>query len=66
MAKVNRGNLYDYYIHFNPYTEYWNAVKRDKAVDYLNGKLGPNDVLKHKNINDLIRYLTNEPELNND
>lgn len=49
--------LYDWYLHFNPYTGYWNAVKRDKANQYLNGTLGANDVVKHKNINDLIRYI---------
>lgn len=50
--------LYSYYLHYNPYTEYWNAVPRDKSVEYLNGTLGGNDVIKHKNINDLIRYLS--------
>lgn len=50
-------NLYDYYIHYNPYTGYWNAVKRDKSVQYLNGTLSADDVLKNKNIDDLIRYL---------
>lgn len=60
MPKVNRGNLYDYYLHYNPYTGYWNAVKRDKAVNYLNGRLGANDVVKHKNIEILIDYLTKE------
>jgi hypothetical protein len=50
--------LYNYYLHFNPYTGYWNAVKREKSVDYLNGKLGMNDVLKYKDINDLIRFIS--------
>lgn len=52
------GELYDYYLHYNPYTGYWNAVKREKSVDYLNGKLGGNDVLKYKNIEDLIRFIS--------
>ena len=60
MAKINRGNLYDYYIHYNPYTGYWNGVRRDKAIDYLNGKLGGDDVVKHKNIEVLIDYLSKE------
>jgi hypothetical protein len=51
-------SLYNYYLHYNPYTGYWNAVPREKANDYLNGKLGANDVLKYKNVEDLIRYIT--------
>lgn len=54
-------NLYNYYIHFNPYTGYWNAVSRDKSVEYLNGKLGADDVIKHKDVNTLISYLSKEP-----
>ncbi len=60
MAKVNRGNLYDYYMHFNPYTGYWNAVKRENSVYYLNGTLGANDVIKNKDILVLIDYLSKE------
>ena len=50
--------LYDYYFHYNAYTGYWNAVKREKAIDYLNGKLGADEVLKNKDINNLIRFLS--------
>lgn len=49
--------LYDYYLHYNPYTGYWNAVLRTKATEYLNGTLGANDVLKSKNIGDLIDFI---------
>lgn len=49
--------LYDYFFHFNAYTGYWNAVNRNKANQYLNGTLGPEDTLKSKDINDLIRFL---------
>lgn len=51
-------NLYDWYFHFNHYTGYWNAVKRDKTTEYMNGTLKPDDILKSKNIKDLINYIT--------
>lgn len=50
--------LYGWYLHFNPYTGYWNAVKRDKAIEYLNGNMKPEDVLKNKDVNNLIKYLS--------
>ena len=50
--------LYDYYLHFNHYTDYWNAVKRDKSINYLNGTLSEEEVLKSKDINDLIRFIS--------
>ncbi len=60
MEQKDQSNiLYDYYLHFNPYTGYWNAVKRDKAVEYLNGTLKPEDVLKNKDPMNLIKYLNN-------
>jgi hypothetical protein len=61
MTKEQNTALYSYYLHFNPYTGYWNAVNRDKSVDYLNGKLSGNDIIKHKDINTLISYLSKEP-----
>jgi len=61
MTREQNSALYSYYLHFNPYTGYWNAVPRDKSVDYLNGRLGGNDVIKHKNITTLIGYLTKTP-----
>lgn len=51
-------NLYDYFIHFNPFTGYWNAVKREHSHHYLNGTLKKDEIIKHKNINDIIRYLS--------
>ena len=54
-----QGNiLYSYFFHFNIYTGYWNAVKRDLSVNYLNGKLNEEDVIKNKSIEDLIRFLS--------
>lgn len=61
MTREQGANLYSYYMHYNPYTGLWNAVPRDKAVDYLNGKLGGNDVIKNKDINTLIGYMSKEP-----
>lgn len=55
-------NLYDYYFHFNIYTEEWNAVKRTQANEYLNGALKDNEVLKNTNINNLIKYLSKQPK----
>lgn len=51
-------NLYGYFLHYNPYTKYWNAVSRDKANQYLNGTLKGDDVLKNKDVNKLIGYLS--------
>jgi hypothetical protein len=53
-------NLYDYYFHFNIYTDEWNAVKRTDAVEYLNGTLDKNSVLKNTNINNLIKYISKQ------
>lgn len=52
------GNLYDWFLHYNHYTGYWNALKRDKSNQYLNGTLDDNDVLKNKDVNVLIKYIT--------
>lgn len=53
----NKTNLYPWYLHYNPYTEMWNGVPRDKAGEYLNGTLSENDVIKNKNINVIINYI---------
>jgi hypothetical protein len=50
--------LYDYIFHFNSYTEYWNAIKRDRKDAYFNGELNENEVIKNKDINILIDYIT--------
>lgn len=50
-------NLYDYFLHYNIYTKEWNAVSRDKANQYLNGTLDKKDVIKYKDIGDLIKYI---------
>ena len=50
--------LYSYLFHYNPYTGYWNAFLRDKANQYLNGTLDENDVIKAKDYNDIVKYIT--------
>lgn len=49
--------LYSYYLHWNPYTEKWNAVPRDKASEYLNGMLTDKEVLKDKDLDVLIEKI---------
>lgn len=52
--------LYSWYIHFNPYIGQdgiWNAVKRSQSVEYLNGTLDANDIIKHKDVMVLIKYI---------
>jgi hypothetical protein len=51
-------SLYDYYLHYNPYTGLWNAVKRDLANQYLNGLLSDKEVIRHKDIDGLIKVIT--------
>jgi hypothetical protein len=55
-----KSKLYDYFIHYNPYTEKWNAVKRDSANQYLNGKLTDKEVIRDTDINKLIEKVKNE------
>lgn len=50
--------LYDYFFHYNPYTGYWNAFRREKYPDYMNGKLKADEVLKNKDVNKLVSYLS--------
>lgn len=49
--------LYDIYFHFNHYKEEWNAVPRDKIVDYHNGTLKKGIVKTHTNFNKLINII---------
>lgn len=53
----NKDILYDYYMHYNNNTGYWNAVPRNKAVHYMNGTLRDDEILKHKSISILIEGL---------
>ena len=58
IVQKDKTELYDYYIHYNPYTGYWNAFKRDVAVNYLNGTLKDGEVMKSKSIDDLVKYIS--------
>jgi len=49
--------LYDYYLHYNPYTGYWNAVKRSIANQYLNGTLTNKEIIRDTDVNKLIEKL---------
>jgi hypothetical protein len=49
--------LYKYFMHYNSFTETWNAVPRELASQYLNGTLSEEDVLKNKDIKILINYI---------
>ena len=49
-------NLYDYFLHYNIYTEEWNAILRTGYNTYLNG--GKTEVIKDKDIKGLIEKIT--------
>ncbi len=55
--KDNKDVLYNYILHFNSYTGYWNAVTRDNHIEYLNGTLKEDDILKNKDVGILIDYI---------
>jgi hypothetical protein len=50
-------NLYDYFLHYNIYTEEWNAILRTEYNLYLNGENNA-EVLRDKDINGLIEKIT--------
>ena len=49
-------NLYDYFLHYNIYTEEWNAILRTEYNTYLSS--GKTEVIKDKDINVLIEKIT--------
>ena len=49
--------LYYYLFHYNSFTGYWNAFKREDKEKYFNGQLKEDLVLKNKDIMVLINYL---------
>lgn len=51
-------NLYGYYFHYNPFTKFWSAIDRSKLQDYHAGKIPEKDILKNKNIQVLIDFLS--------
>ena len=57
--------LYSWLFHWNPITELWNAFKRSDYVKYSNGQLIEEEIIKGKDINQIIEYLnTKEDEKN--
>lgn len=48
--------LYDYFFHYNPYTETWNAVKREDISGYMNGE-PMTKILKGDTVHDIQMYL---------
>ncbi len=49
-------NLYDYFLHYNIYTEEWNAILRTECGTYLNSD--STEMLKDKNLDTLIEQIT--------
>ena len=49
-------NLYDYFLHYNIYTEEWNAILRTECSTYLNSD--STEILKDKNLDTLIEQIT--------
>lgn len=49
-------NLYDYFLHYNIYTEEWNAILRTECSTYLNSDSA--EMLKDKNLDTLIEKIT--------
>lgn len=52
----NMENLYDYFLHYNIYTEEWNAIMRHESNQYMGGV---KDVVlfSDKDINKLIEKI---------
>ncbi len=50
-------NLYDYFLHYNIYTEEWNAILRTEYNLYLNNN-SKIEVISDKDINGLIEKIT--------
>lgn len=51
----NMENLYDYFLHYNIYTEEWNAILRDKTNKYMNENVV---VFSDKDVNKLIEKIS--------
>lgn len=53
--------IYDYVFHYNPHTELWSAIPRDRYVEYWNDR-DSIDVLKSKEIRVLIELVNRGEE----
>lgn len=58
MKLEDKMELYDYFIHYNPYQKFWFAFKRGLEAKYMNGELAESEIMKSKNINDLVKYIS--------
>ena len=61
MANNSMDVLYDYFFHYNPYTETWNAVKREDVSKYMNGDL-KTKILKGDTVHDLQKYIIQQDQ----
>ena len=50
-------NLYDYFLHYNMYTEEWNAILRNESNQYMGG-VKDVIVFSDKDINKLIEKIS--------
>ena len=48
--------MFEWFFHFNPYTNLWNAIPRGAQTDYWNNVKHP-DVLRSKHLNTLLDML---------
>lgn len=57
-------DLYNYFLHYNPYTGLWAAVPKGEVNKYLSGKMYPHEgstVLFAADINLLISIIQKQP-----
>lgn len=56
----NMENLYDYFLHYNIYTEEWNAILRNETNKYMN----EDDIIvfSNKDVNKLIEKISSVEE----
>lgn len=53
--------LYDYIFHYNIYTKLWNAIPREKYLDYWCGR-EVDGIISSKKINTLIEIINKGEE----
>jgi hypothetical protein len=56
-------NLYDYFLHYNIYTEEWNAILRTEYNQYLNSGCKA-EIISDKTIDGLITKITSLETVN--
>lgn len=49
--------LYNYVLHYNHLEELWYLVPRDVQSLYFNGQINKEDLLKDKDVNQLIKTI---------